>query len=555
MQFTEHDNSIKITVPVSLSSLSAELIQQQLQQNGFGRCFLLTDQITNLLVEYQQLQLKIKEKVLQENAKELNYRVAEKRPAEIHFDISEDQMAAFAIITSAWGGPPISANMLVKAAQQAGIVFGFSKEQIIRLVSHAAKAEPGSKTKLMIARGRELKQGDNSHFEALLPEMESRRNRPRVDSEEKADLRDFGVIPSINAGEALMRRHAPTAGIDGMTVTGTLMPATPGLTIAWQPGEGTDVSANDPDLLLATRDGLPRVIEAGATVDEVFNVKNVDLTSGHIMFRGSVIISGDVTEGMKVIAGGNVFVKGIMEGSLIEAGGDITITGSVIGHQVAQVEENTQYSTELKAVGDIQCNTAQYTKLSCGGNLYVNKQLLHCSVEACRVFAGPEDKPNGKLVGGYYYLDEGIICGQLGSPSSSAVKVSLNRILDPIVAKQDVLRLSIQAEKQQMDEIKLKIEQLKKIHATAPSANTEMQLLQLGAEFDEHRELAMALMADIKELEQQRQEKLSGLLIQVKEQLFSAVEMQFGKESTRSRREYGPSKVLVVDGRPAIEPL
>ena len=250
--------------------------------------------------------------------------------------------------------------------------------------------------------------------------------------------------------------------------------------------------------------------------------------------------------------GGNVFVKGMVEGTLIEAGGDITINGSVIGHQLAQADQQSEYSTELKAVGDIQCNLAQYSRIICGGNLYVSKQLMHCAVEAAIVYAGPEDNPNGKLVGGYFYLDQGLFCGNLGAPSSSAVLVKLNRQLDPIVEKQEVLRSSVAAERAEMEEIRQQLEKLKKIEG---NAQIEMRRHELVAKFEEHKELAVSLINDIKILETQRQEKLAELLIVVRQQLFSAVEIHFGKEQVKSRREYGPSKVVLVDGSPSIEPL
>ncbi|MGP9802316.1 FapA family protein [Rheinheimera sp. NSM] len=551
MQFTEHNNSIKITVPVTSDALSAHDVATQLQAAGFGRCLVIQDQITNLLVEYQQIQKKIKDK-LQPEGTSLTYRIAEKRDAELSFDIAEDAMSAAAVITAAWGGAPVSANVLVKGAQEAGIVFGFSKEHIIKLVTHASKGDPGSKVKLVIARGRNVVNGENSRFEALIPDMESRRNKPLLQSDEKADLRDFGVIPAIRAGEPLMRRHPPTAGVDGMTVTGTALPATPGQVIDWNIAEGSELSAADPDVLLAARDGLPRVIEHGATVDEVFTVKNVDLATGHIIFRGSVVVNGDVTEGMKVIAGGNVFVKGFVEGTLIEAGGDIKIGGSVIGHQLPTAEKDSEYSTELKAKGDIQCNIAQYARLTCDGNVYVNKQMMHCAVEAAKVYAGPEDNPNGKLIGGYFYLDYGIFTGNLGAPSSSNVLVELNRLIDPITEKQDVLRASISAAKTDMQDIREQLEKLKKIEG---NAQIELRRQQLQTDFDEHKSVALALIEDVKQLEQQRKEKLAATLIVVRQQLFSAVEVHFGKDLIRSRREYGPSKVLLIDGSPAIEPF
>jgi uncharacterized protein (DUF342 family) len=551
MQFTEHNNSIKITVPVTLNALSAQDVKAQLQQAGYGRCFLIQDQLTNLLIEYQQIQQKIKDKLQAEGAP-LTYRIADMRPAELKFDIREDKMSAAAIITSAWGGPPVSANMLVKAAQEAGVVFGFSKEHIIKLVTHASKADPGSKVKLVIARGRQVVQGVNSRFEALIPDMESRRNKPLLQSDEKADLRDFGVIPSIRAAEPLMRRHPPTAGVDGMTVTGNVLPATPGQVVEWNLGDGSELSAEDTDLLLAARDGLPRVIENGATVDEVFTVKNVDLATGHIIFRGSVVINGDVTESMKVIAGGNVFVKGFVEGSLVEAGGDIKIGGAIIGHQRATAEKDTEYSTELKAQGDIECNIAQYARLSANGNIYVKKQIMHCAVSAAKVYAGPEDNPNGKVIGGYYYLDYGIHTGNLGAPSSSSIYIELNRLTDPIVEKQEVLRASIAAAKKDMLDIREQLEKLKKIEG---NAQIELRRQELQGEFDDNKTVALALIDDVKALEVQRKEKLEQALIVAHQQLFAAVEVHFDKDIIRSRREYGPSKILLVDGSVSIEPF
>ena len=551
MQFTEHNNSIKISVPVTLDALSAHDVNAQIQAAGFGRCLLIQDQITNLLVEYQQIQQKIKEN-LQPEGTILTYRVAEKRDAELVFDISEDKMSAAAIVTAAWGGAPLSANALVKAAQDAHIVFGFSKDHIIKLVTHASKADPGTKVKLVIAKGRPVVHGQNSRFEPLIPEMQSRRNKPLVQSEEKADLRDFGVIPAVRAGDPLMRRHPPTPGVDGMLVDGTLLPALPGQVIDWQAAEGSELSPTDADLLLAARDGLPRVVDAGATVDEVFTVKNVDLATGHIIFKGSVVINGDVAEGMKVIAGGNVFIKGYVEGTLVEAGGDVTVGGSIIGHQIAAAEKDSEYSTEIKAKGDIQCNLAQYARLSCGGNVYINKQMMHCAVSAAKVYAGPEDNPNGKVIGGYFYLDYGIYAGNLGAPSSSNIHIELNRLVDPIAEKQEVLRASISAAKKDMQDIREQLEKLKKIEG---NAQIDQRKQELQTEFDEHKTVALALIEDVKQLEAQRRERLDATVIVVRQQLYSAVEVHFGTDLIRSRREYGPSKIHLVDGSPAIEPF
>lgn len=549
MQFTEHNKIITITVQVTSEALSASDIEAQLNEAGYSRCRILPDQLTNLLHEYHTLQQKLKQSS-QADA-ELNYTIAKIFDAEVSFDIAEDEMSASATITSAWGGQAMSANMLVKAAQVSGIVFGFSKENIIKLVTHASKAEPGAKIKLTIAKGRPVTHGLNSQFEAKIPAMESRRNKPVIESNEKADLRNFGEIPAVSQNDVVMQRHPPTPGVDGMTVLGTVLTALSGQQIEWNIGEGTEVSSADKNLLIATRDGLPRVIDAGATVDEVFTVKNVDLSTGHIIFRGSVIITGDVTEGMKVIVGGNVFVKGFVEGTLIEAGGDIKIDSSIIGHQIPTTDNTILYSTELKAKGDIQANLAQYVKVSCGGNFYVNKQMMHCSVSAAKVYAGPEENPNGKVIGGDFYLDYSLHTGCLGAASSSHILIKLNRLVDPIAEQQQILRSEITTLKSQMLQNKEQLEGLKKIKG---SEQIDQRCLEIEQEFNLQRDKALVLVEKVRTLESQRKSILDQTIVIAKNQLFSAVEVHFGTEQFRTRREYGPSKILLVDGQAMVEP-
>lgn len=553
VNFKEKDQWIVADVLVGLLPLTKEVLQQQLQEAGFGRCQLVPEQIKNLLAHYAQDQQKVKDSLIAPDTKALSYTVAEKIPAELSFSIAEDAMSAVAHITAAYGGEPISANALVKAAQKVGIVFGFIKNNIIQLVSQANKADPGSKLKHIISKGRDINQGENSRFEALIPSMESRRNRPMVNlDDKKADLRDFGVIPSIAAGEPLMRRHPPTLGKEGMTVTGEPMPAMPGLTIEWNLGEGVGLSADDADLLQAVKDGLPRVIESGATVDDVFTVKQVDNSTGHIIFKGSVVIDGDVAESMKVIAGGSIFVKGFVEGLLLEAGGNITIGGAVIGHQLSNPSTESDYSTTIKSGGDVQCNMAQYARFQCDGNLYVNKQLVHSCADAHAIYAGPEDKPTGKVIGGSFYLDKGLYTGSLGALSTSSVLIKVNRLTDPIVEKQEILRASVTDLKNDMNGVKEKIEQFKKLDG---SPAIEARLKELTDEFEDYRRTASELIADIRKLEEQRKEIVVQAEIIARNELFSAVEVHFDKEMVRSRREYGPSKIHLVADKAEIEPF
>jgi hypothetical protein len=551
MQFSREEDVVSIGVEITLLPLTAALVREGMAEAGFGRCYLPPDLLNNLLADYQVLQSDLKSQKIPAGYR-MERRIAQRKNAEFKFDVSPDAMTVQASIVAAWGGNPISANELVKAAQEQGICFGFQKEQLLNLVTAASRSEPGILHQAIIAKGRAMEPGQNAKFEPLVPGMTVRLNKPVMSSQSRSDLRDFGVIPSVRQGEPVVRRLPPTPGVDGVNVRGETTPAEPGLQLEWQPAEGVQTSSNDADLLIATRDGMPRILDAGAAVDEVYAVKTVDLSTGHIQFRGSVIINGDVTESMKVVAGGNVFIKGTMEGALIESGGDVSIGGALIGHQLGHEASGENYSTIVRAKGDVRCMLAQYARIVCEGDFHATKQINHCQVDARMVVAGPEDKLSGKVVGGHFYLDLGLKGGVLGSPSESSLQLVLNRRIDPVVAKQLALRENLSAVKQEMEQIKLGIEQMKKLDK---SAATHEQINAFVEEFEAQRTVAVALMEDIKRLEAERLKLMAETAVIVKQQVYAGVEICVGTERLPIKRGYGPSQIKFQDNILKIDPL
>lgn len=551
MQFSRNEDTIIIDVEVTLLPLTPALVREGMSEAGFGRCFVVSDQMTNLLADYQAIQSDLKLKKIPDGYR-LQRKIAVRKNAELKFDIAPDAMTATATIVAAWGGLPVSANELVKAAQEYGISFGFQKDQIVHLVATASRAEPGVVTSQIIAVGRVMQPGLNARFEAMVEGMAVRVNKPVMSSNSRSDLRDFGIIPSVKMGQAVVKRLPPTKGVDGINVRSEVTLALPGAQIEWKNDEGVEISPSDPDLVIASRDGMPRILEAGATVDEVYAVKMVDLSTGHIQFRGSVIVNGDVSQGMKVIAGGNVFIKGAVEGDLVESGGDISIGGSIIGHQMNVGSDDEHFSTIVKAKGDVRCTLAQYVKIECEGDFHAVKQINHCQVAARMVVAGPEDKLSGKVVGGSFYLDLGIKCGVLGSPSESSLVLSLNRRIDPIADKQQALRQNVAAVKVEMEQIKSSIEQMKKLEKS--DATTE-HINAFVEEFEAQKTVALALIEDIKRLEVQRVGLMAETAVIVKQQMFGGVEVQVGTEKLPVKREYGPSQIKIIEAALKIDPL
>lgn len=548
IQLLKLDEQLEIQVAIDNTPLTLQDIRQAMQQAGCSRYYVYPQEVNQLLVDYTQLQREL------ENRPNLSISrlIAERRPATIELHISSDKMSVTVQITAAWGGAPVSANDVVKTAHQNGVIFGFNKEAVINLVTKASRAEPGTMVAEVIAVGRLMQPGLNASFESLVEGVTVRTNQPVQVSESRIDLRDFGVLPSVTAGEPILRRLPPTKGVDGVNVLGEITPAVPGVQVEFVPGEGTEINPHDPDVLIASREGMPRLQENGAAVDEVYAVKTVDLSTGHVQFRGTVVINGDVTVSMKVVAGGSVFVKGIMEGALIEAGGDVQIGGAIIGHQTAPDSgEQETYSTVVRAGGDVHCNLAQYARVVCQGDFYAVKQINHCQIDARAVLAGAPDKMLGKIVGGQFYLASGLKAGSIGSPSESKTSINLNRAVDPVTEKQQALRDNIQAIRQEMEQIRAAVEQLKQ--AERNEAVLE-QIRYLAEDFEAQKTIVRAIQEDIKLLEAERQARLAEILVLVKQQLFVGTEFELGPETLTVRRELGPSRLNWQDGKILLEP-
>jgi uncharacterized protein (DUF342 family) len=84
----------------------------------------------------------------------------------------------------------------------------------------------------------------------------------------QVDYRDLGDILVVHVGDALMRRHPPTPGQAGRTLTGELLPAREGKSVMFGGNlPGTQMNAGDPDILEAAITGQPVEVRGGMMVE------------------------------------------------------------------------------------------------------------------------------------------------------------------------------------------------------------------------------------------------------------------------------------------------
>ncbi|MEI6894833.1 MAG: FapA family protein [Colwellia sp.] len=497
-------------------------------------------------------------KPLQENTigRKITYQVLERIDATITITIDSDEMSAKAEIICAQGGKHLSAKAILTAAQVAGVKKGFSKKKLIQLALLAAKKAPNSSIEKVIATGKLAINGTNAQVKPLVESAQTRILQPRQREDGSVDMRDLGDIICVKIGQPLAKKISSTQGIHGYTVTATALTAESGNDIELVAGEGTQISKKNNKVLVSERIGLPKLINNGMEVDEVYKVKNVTVATGHINFAGSVMIDGEVNEGMKVIASGDIIIGGLVESATVVAGGDITISGGIIGRK--HDTENTQItdvtmSVDISAKGNIYAKYCQYAQIKCEKDLRIENQLMHSILDIYgRLWLGTSERANGKLVGGYLKAGSSVHAGMIGAPAGSNTIIKFEH---KILEFNKEIHQREEQHKIQSDKMNQNREAMKKLKALPKEKSNPELLAKLVSAYQYHANKMGELLNEKEVIEKNLLAYIDSAYIEATEKLYHGVELTIGDYNERTRREYGPSKMIFQGRKIMIVPI
>lgn len=331
--------------------------------------------------------------------------IGRRQKPEIHVHVAQDALKAWLTVTQAPDHPPPSLEAVQEALRDKGIVYGLLPDVLIQYEA------AGYLEKQLIAQGQSPLPGKSAWFEYLVPDVPDL----ALESADRIDFRQRNTIQTVAAEQPLMRKHPAEKGRPGKTVLGQVLPADDGRDYALHASSGSAISAEDPNLLVSVREGRPIALSRSVRVDNVLVLEDVNYDTGHINFKGSVLVHGTVADGFQIKATGDIVVQGSVEDAILEADNDIRVHGSMFGRERAR----------LSAGGNIFVNYVQSTEIDCMGNLYVHDGLFYCHVRALgEIQAGmPEGK--GRINGGEIWGGKRIVARVVGSSSSTSTKISL----------------------------------------------------------------------------------------------------------------------------------
>lgn len=543
-----------VLTPEKSSAPISELdIYDLVESSEYGDLQLVTNNVKNAIAELNDVL-----KSLQENktGREIRYEILVRIDATIQIKIDSDDMQASAEITAAQGGAHLSAKGILNAAKEQGVVKGFIKEQLITLAQAGARAKPSTQVIKIIAKGKPPIKGKDTKIKMLVESAQSRVLRPQAREDGSVDMRNLGDIICVKVGDPLAQRIPFTLGIKGYTVKGKDLEPVPGEDCQLEIGEGTVLSPKNNNVLISTLVGLPKVIDNGMSVEKVYKVNNVDVSSGHIKFEGNVIIEGDVKESMKVIASGDITVGGFVESATLEAGGDVIIQKGIIGRK-QEVETNNvddiKMSAFISAKGSIHATYSQYTELVAGKDIMIENQLMHSIITLDgKLWVGQEDKLNGKLIAGHISAGTSVHAGSIGASAGSNTYITFDKQVKKYKQRIEAIDEKINDETEKTQELRGAAERLRQL----PKERADKDMLAKVVKTYQHHASTLGDLHYDKEREEQAlQFFMESVYVEGRERIYHGVEVRVGDFVERSRREYGPSKIFYRERKVIIDPI
>lgn len=264
--------------------------------------------------------------------------------AQVNVHLSQNQMVAWIIIYPPIGkGQDFSREMLTQTLKQFKVSFGLDTELL--------EALPTLENRYFhifpIARGVYPVDGVDGEVIDHFPRVIE--HEVVVDEFNQVDYTSLNLVHNVQEGDVICDIKLETPGVDGKTVTGSVLHAHNGVKPPIPQGRNTALS-EDGTKLIASCTGHVEFSVRSFQVRAVLEVPgDVDYSMGNINFLGDVHVRGDITSGFTVRAAGNIQVDGVVEAATVEAGGNLVVACGVTGQDRAVIRAHQRiYSKYLE---------------------------------------------------------------------------------------------------------------------------------------------------------------------------------------------------------------
>lgn len=171
------------------------------------------------------------------------------------------------------------------------------------------------------------------------------------DTESKIDYRNRFMLATVRAGEEIAKIIPLIEGKDGKDLYGNDVKHKNFSHMKIKIGEGCKYENNK---VIATIEGKPAFKSNTFKVHQVYQVEEVNLSTGNINFVADVEVAKSVDEGMEIVAGSTVFVGGNVESAKITASSNITINGNILNSTIIAGQSDIDKKKYLLSLNNVK---------------------------------------------------------------------------------------------------------------------------------------------------------------------------------------------------------
>ncbi len=461
--------------------------------------------------------------------------VASQLNAQVQVVLSDHDMLASMDITGAYGGRGINGPEILQALAEAKVLKGINKLALKKVLAVSKALAPGEKFTQPVALGIYPVPGKDAQFIPQIPDVNKQVLAPQTTNSQtgKVDMRNLGETITVEANEPLMKRIPATKGTPGFTVLGHMIAPKPGHDTVLKAGKGSAIDSNDPNLLIAEQPGMPIIKNNSVDVDPALCLTKVDATTGHVKFKGSVVISGNVEPGMIVRATGSITIGGFIESADVQAQEDIVVGQGIIGHAVDDDQERVCL---VKTNGSIRTKYAQYTVLQAAKDIEMEIHSLSNEIKCGGdlTVCDSADK-QGTLSGGRAIVAGKVVCVNLGVEGDTATYVQAFSRYDKYREQLNTLRDNYKtAQDETMKVVRAEINLKKKPKAERTQDEIDhIEKLKLDS-----AQIMEQAKAKMERAEHELEYLLKENLVQARSKVYTRVTVQFGDEIVITKREH-----------------
>ena len=354
---------------------------------------------------------------------------SEKIEGGLILDIEDGGMTAYLKKSGTFDNTLIVEDIYAIAAAR-GIQFGLVNEGAIQ---GFINSKGFKKNRFQIATGTPPETGKNGRVEYYFETDHLKAGD--MDEEGNIDFKKRGKIPKIEANTLLAEKFPCQEAKAGRDIFGNELLVEPTRDVVLKAGTGVLIS-DDGRYAHAEISGHPKLSWSGnlSVVDLFLTKGDVGYKTGHLIYDGNIEVKGCLKSGFR-IKGYDIKIKEV-DGGEIHAEGDITVQDGING-------------ATIYARGHVSANYIHDSRISCLGNVYIEKEIVDSTIEssgACQV-------TKGKIINATICSNQGVAAKNIGTEKTAANMITVGQDL---FIKKELVRIEKQIIESEKQKLKLK---------------------------------------------------------------------------------------------------